>query len=56
MTKSMEFRGKTAEEALEKALQQLGLERDEVSVEVVARGKTGFLGIGAADAVLRVSY
>ena len=56
MTKSMEVRGKTAEEALEKALSQLGLERDEVAVEVIARAKTGFLGIGASEAVLRVSY
>lgn len=56
MTKSIEVRGKTAEEAIEKALSQLGLERDEVSIEIVARPKSGFLGIGASDAVLRVSY
>lgn len=56
MTKSMEVRGKTAEEALEKALSQLGLEREEVAVEVIARAKAGFLGIGASEAVLRVSY
>ncbi len=56
MTKSIEVRGKTAEEAIEKALQQLGLERDEVSIEIVTRAKSGFLGIGASDAVLRVSY
>lgn len=56
MIKSIEVHGKTAEEAVEKALSQLGLEREDVSVEVVSRAKSGFLGIGAADAVLRISY
>lgn len=56
MTKTIEVRGKTVEEAVEKALGQLGLERDEVSIEIVARPKSGFLGIGASDAVLNVSY
>lgn len=56
MTKSIEVRGKTAEEAIEKALSRLGLERDEVSIEIISRAKSGFLGIGASDAVLRVSY
>lgn len=56
MTKTIEVRGKTVEEAVEKALGQLGLERDEVSIEIIARPKSGFLGIGASDAVLNVSY
>lgn len=30
-----------------RALEQLGLERDDVSVEVLEIGKKGFLGIGA---------
>ena len=56
MLKTIEFSGKTVEDAVENALAQLSLERDEVSVEIVERGKSGFLGIGAVSAVVRVSY
>ncbi len=56
MLKSIEVSGRSVEEAVEKALAQLSLERDEVSVEIVERGKSGFLGIGAVAAVVRVSY
>ena len=56
MLKTIEFRGKTADDAVAKALAELGLEREDVSVEIVERGKSGFLGIGAADAVVNVSY
>ncbi len=56
MLTTKEFRGKTVDDAIAKALAELGLEREEVSVELVERGKSGFLGIGAADAVVRVSY
>ena len=48
--------GKTENEALEKALQQLGLERDDVSVEILERAKSGFLGLGASPAKIRVTY
>ncbi len=56
MLKSIEVSGKTVEEAVAKALGQLGLERDEVSVEILEREKRGFLGIGAVQAQIRVSY
>ncbi len=56
MLKTNEFRGKTVDDAIAKALAELGLEREDVSVEIVDRGKAGFLGIGAADAVVRVSF
>ena len=56
MQKSIEVRGKTTDDALAKGLAQLGLERDDVSVEIIERGKKGILGIGAADAVIRLSY
>ena len=56
MQKSIEFRGKTGEDAIAKALAELGLERDDISVEIIERGKSGFLGIGAVDAVVRVTY
>ena len=53
---SIEVSGKTEDEAIQKAIQQIGLDRDEVSVEILARAKTGFLGIGSSAAVVRVSY
>ena len=48
--------GKTEEEATAKALEQLGLDRDEVSVEILERAKSGFLGLGGNPARVRVSY
>ncbi len=48
--------GKTEEEAIRTALSQLGLERDDVSVEILERSKSGFLGIGSSPAKVRVSY
>ena len=48
--------GKTESEAIEKALSQLGLERDDVSVEILERAKSGFLGIGSSPAKVRVTY
>ena len=36
--------GKTEEEAVRKALEQLHLDRDDVSVEILERAKSGFLG------------
>ena len=56
MIKTLEKSGRTAEDAVAAALEELGLERDDVSVEIVERAKTGFLGIGASPAVIRVSY
>ena len=48
--------GKTEEEAIRKALAQLGMDRDDVSVEILERAKSGFLGIGGHDARVRVTY
>ena len=56
MIKSLEKTGRTEEEALAAALEELGLDRDDVSVQVVERAKSGFLGIGASPAVVRVEY
>ena len=56
MIKYLEKSGKTEDEALAAALSELGLERDDVSVEIVERAKSGFLGIGASPAVIRVQY
>lgn len=56
VTKHIETTGKTEELAIAAALKQLGLDRDDVSVEVITRAKTGFLGIGSCPAKVRVSY
>ena len=48
--------GKTEEEAINNALAQLGMDRDDVSVEILERAKSGFLGMGAKPARVRVTY
>ncbi len=48
--------GKNEDEAISKALSQLGMDRDDVSVEVLERAKSGFLGLGACPAKIRVYY
>ncbi|MCL2842434.1 MAG: protein jag [Oscillospiraceae bacterium] len=53
---SIEMSGKSEEDAISKALAQIGLDRDEVSVEIVKRAKAGLLGIGATPAVVKVTY
>jgi spoIIIJ-associated protein len=50
-----EFRGKTVEAAVSAGLAALGLSRDQVEIEVVKAGSRGVLGIGAEDAVVRLS-
>ena len=47
--------GRTVEEAIELALKELDADRDEAEVEVLSRGKSGFLGIGAELARVRVT-
>ena len=56
MLKSIEVSGKSEDEAVQSALDQLGLGRDEVSVEIIERAKAGFLGLKSAPAVVRVTY
>lgn len=56
MVKSVEAKGESIDAAVANALAQLGKERDDVTVEVLEKGKNGFFGIGAQPAVVRVSY
>ena len=56
MRKFIDVTGKTEDEAISKALEQLGLDRDDVSVEILERAKSGFLGLGSSPAKVRVSY
>ena len=46
---------RTVEEAIELALKELDADRDEAEVEILSRGKTGFLGIGSELAQVKVS-
>ncbi len=56
MEKTIVTTGKTIDDAIESALTQLGLDRDSVSVQVLAQAKSGFLGIGASPAKVQVTY
>ena len=53
--KSGEFRGKTVEAATNAGLAVLRLSLDEVTVEIVRPGSRGVLGIGAEDAIVRLT-
>jgi len=56
MTKSIEVQGRTEDEAIENALAQLGLSRDDVSVEIVETAKTGLFGLKSTPAIVKVEY
>ena len=56
MEKTIVSTGKTIDLAIDSALTQLGLSRDDVSVQVLAQAKPGFLGIGATPAKVEVTY
>jgi len=53
--KSLEVSAPTVEAAIQKALEQLGISREKVEVTVVKEGRSGILGLGAEEAVVRVS-
>ncbi len=52
---NLDISAKTVEEAIERGLRQMGLSRDEVEITVLNKGKSGFLGMGAEDAVVRLT-
>ena len=56
MEKKIIATGKTIDLAVEAALNQLGLTRDDISYEVLALPKAGFLGFGAQPAKVQVTY
>lgn len=56
MIKTLDKSGRTEDDAIAAALAELNLDRDDVSVEILERAKSGFLGIGACNALVRVSY
>ena len=56
MINTLEKSARTVDAAIEEALKELGMNRDDVSVEILDMGKTGFLGFGVSPARVRVSY
>jgi len=56
MQKSIEVQGRTEDEAIETALEQLGMSRDDVSVEIIEQARTGFLGLKNTPATVKVFY
>ena len=56
MEKFIVTTGKTIDLAIEAALAKLGKDRDSVSVEVLKNARSGFLGIGASPAEVKVTY
>ncbi len=53
--KSVETEAKTTEEAIQRACEALGVPREELDVEVLSSGSSGFLGLGAKNARIRAT-
>lgn len=51
---SLEVSARTVDEAVEIALRRLGVSRSQVEIEVLSRGRSGILGLGAEEARVRV--
>ena len=56
MEKTITVTGKNMELATQAAMAQLGLDRDSIQVELVAREKSGFFGIGSSPCIIKVTY
>lgn len=56
MIKVIESKGDTIDTAIQNALNILGCDRDDVSVEVVSKPKSGFFGFGKEPALVKVTY
>src|SRR5688500_972800 len=55
MPESIEVRARTKDEAIRQALDELGLTRDDVKIEVLEEGRSGVFGVGSQDARVRVT-
>src|SRR5918998_1783579 len=54
MTEKREFHAASVDEAVARAVRDLGIDQDDLSYRVVDEGNTGFLGIGVRDARIEV--
>src|SRR5437879_6483117 len=52
---SIEARGRTVDEAIHTALEQLGVTRDDVDVGILTEGRSGVFGVGSQEARVRVT-
>ena len=52
---STEKKAKSIDEAVELALTELGIEKENAEIEIVQEPSKGFLGIGAKDAIVKVT-
>ncbi len=52
---TIEVTGRTVEEATRKAEDELGLSREEFEIEIVQEGRSGVLGLGAEEAVIKAT-
>ena len=52
---TIQMTGKTVEDAIEIALRELDVDRDEVEIDVISRGKAGVFGLGSEPAKVKVS-
>lgn len=55
MSKSIEKSARTVDEAVRLALLELGLTKKDVKIDILDEGKGGFLGIGAKNAIVKVT-
>ena len=55
MEKIITKTGKTVDEAIEAALSELGVSKEEASIEVISEPKSGLLGIGQKQAEVKVT-
>jgi len=53
--RSVEVSGRTVDEAIDKGLEELGADLDQVVTEVLSQGSRGILGLGAEQARVRVT-
>jgi spoIIIJ-associated protein len=54
-TQPIDVTGQTPEDAIEAGLAQLGLARSEIIIEIIEEGSKGMLGLGAREAVVRLT-
>lgn len=55
LTKPIDISGTTLEDAIEAGLKRLGLNRNDVIIEIIEEGSRGMLGIGAREAKVRLT-
>ncbi|MFH2137701.1 MAG: Jag N-terminal domain-containing protein [Candidatus Omnitrophota bacterium] len=56
VTHAKEFKGKTIEEAIEKALAELSLPKEKIKISILTEGQRGLFGMkGAKQAKIRVT-